>query len=1343
MLMAASPHSSSPRPAASWAALLAVVSGVLVLCGWAWGIPTLKSLAPGWVSMKANTAAGFVLLGTAMGLVIRPPLRWNPIGTVRLARVLAALSGLAGLLTLGEYLFAWDLGIDQCLFSEPPGTPATSHPGRMAPETALCFTLLASAVGFNSVSEQHWWGSAAASCSLLVLIYTLTAMLAYLTPEFNIFGWFSHTLMAMHTAVLFTVLSAASMATSWRRHVLIWSLGKTAALAMVFSILTLVFIGLHTSRSQAWLKDTQQTIQSRQELMGAIDSILANAAEAQTYAISYLVTGDTQFLHSHLSAKANVANALETLAGIDRARQPFAQIEAPAKALLQWHQQAINAGRSGVSENQPQTLLERGADLLAELHQTAARLKAINQQAIKHLDQTSKNVSDQSYLAIFTGAFAGLALFLTTLLRLNFAENQRRQAERILRDSEARLKAIVDAIPVPLALNDGQGNITYLNQEFIRRIGYDANDIPTLEHWWPLAYPDPQYRKWVEKHWHDAMEKAKRSHEAFTPIELDVRCKDGQIRTCMVGAASLTENFAGTHLVILYDISERRRNEILLALQARRAEALLELPKAAETLDETMLIQHGLELVENLTESQVSFAHFINSDEETIELVAWSRRTLECYCNAAYDKHYPLSKAGIWADAVRRQQPMVYNHYAAYPEKRGLPEGHAPLQRLASIPVIEDGRVVMLLGVGNKDTDYTDLDVETLQLIANGLWHIVQRRRTEAKAARFSRVLEDSLNEIYLFESQTLCFVDVNLGARNNLGYSLEELQRMTPLDIKPDLDAESFEALLAPLRAGVEKRLQFEARHRRKDGSFYPVEVRTEMTGDDPPLFVQFIQDISERKQAEEDLRKLAQAVEQSPESIVITDVDARIEYANDAFLSITGYSREEVLGQNPRILNSGKTPPKTHAALWDALTQGKSWKGQFINKKKDGSEYVEFAIITPLYQADGRVSHYVAVKEDITEKKRLGEELDRHRHHLEELVAQRTSELMQAKLQAEAANQAKSAFLANVSHEIRTPMNAIIGLSHLCLESTVLPAKQHDQIGKIHRAATALLAIINDILDYSKIETGQLALRHTAFRLPELFEQIHAMIGFSAQEKGLELKFDLPANMPDSLLGDSLRLRQVLLNLAGNAVKFTRHGKIELACQIVEWRDKQVWLRFCVRDTGMGMTRDQIERIFDSFSQGDESTTRRHGGAGLGLAISKHLVELMGGAIEVESKPGKGSTFGFTLRFDVNDKQAGYAAAPLQPIIPVGKPAIVPVPAARPIRISQTLNAELDTLANLLRENNFKSGQHMAHILSLELPDELRSELDIIASLLQSFRFPQAAAALRQCRALWSFDG
>ena len=399
--------------------------------------------------------------------------------------------------------------------------------------------------------------------------------------------------------------------------------------------------------------------------------------------------------------------------------------------------------------------------------------------------------------------------------------------------------------------------------------------------------------------------------------------------------------------------------------------------------------------------------------------------------------------------------------------------------------------------------------------------------------------------------------------------------------------------------------------------------------------------------RQSEEQLRKLAMAVEQNPESIAITNLKAEIEYVNAAFLARTGYSRAELIGRNPRILRSGKTPPETYAAMWDALTHGRSWQGEFVNRRKDGAEFIESAIVSPIRQPDGPITHYVAVKEDITEKKRMSAELENYRQCLEQIVERRTAQLIEAQSRAEAANRAKSAFLANMSHEIRTPMNAIVGLTHLLRQRLAAPRDAED-LRKIGDAARHLLSIINDILDISKIEASKLTLEETDFALEAVLDHVASLIGEQARAKGLRIVIER-GDVPHWLCGDPTRLRQALLNYAGNAVKFTRSGQIILRAQLLDERDGKVLVRFEVRDTGIGIAADKLPRLFQAFEQADVSTTRKYGGTGLGLAITKRLAAMMGGQAGVESVPGQGSTFWFTAWLRQGQPQA-QAAAPTE---------------------------------------------------------------------------------------------
>ncbi len=394
----------------------------------------------------------------------------------------------------------------------------------------------------------------------------------------------------------------------------------------------------------------------------------------------------------------------------------------------------------------------------------------------------------------------------------------------------------------------------------------------------------------------------------------------------------------------------------------------------------------------------------------------------------------------------------------------------------------------------------------------------------------------------------------------------------------------------------------------------------------------------ITRRKKTEEVLRKLSIAVEQSPASIIITDKDGTIEYVNPEFEHVTGYSKQEAIGQNPRILKSGCMSPEVYSNLWETITSGGIWSGELHNRNKNGELYWELASICPIKNDADEITHFIAVKENIS------------------LLKLREDELRLAKKVADTANQTKSKFLANMSHEIRTPMNVIIGMGHL-LQNTNLTEEQQGHLSAIQLSSRHLLGIINNILDFSKIEAGKLELQSTQFYLNDVLQDIFSLIDPLAREKSLGLRFSIP-EIDSLLIGDLLRLSQVLANLTGNAVKFTEQGEIRVSVKIQEQKSARIRLRFAVKDTGMGIEPGEQQRLFQPFTQANSSYTRRHGGTGLGLTISRQLVEMMGGKIWVESELGKGSTFFFTAEFGLAADAC--EAEPVSPKPPVNKPLV-----------------------------------------------------------------------------------
>ncbi|MEG3637829.1 transporter substrate-binding domain-containing protein [Magnetococcus sp. PR-3] len=369
-------------------------------------------------------------------------------------------------------------------------------------------------------------------------------------------------------------------------------------------------------------------------------------------------------------------------------------------------------------------------------------------------------------------------------------------------------------------------------------------------------------------------------------------------------------------------------------------------------------------------------------------------------------------------------------------------------------------------------------------------------------------------------------------------------------------------------------------------------------------------------RKEAENTLRFTQYAVDHAAEAAFwIRAEDAGFEYVNDTACHMLGYTREELIA-----LTVTDIDPLMRQEMWPQMVE--RFRQQEVVTLE--SEHITrtgrkfpMEIVGSLTEFQGR-EIIITFTRDISERKEAEAALKR------------------AKDAAEAATQAKSDFLANMSHEIRTPMNAIIGMSHLALQ-TELSSRQRNYIQKVHRSAESLLGIINDILDFSKIEAGKMDMENAEFHLEDVFDNLANLVGLKAEEKGVELLFDASTDMPTALIGDPLRLGQVLINLGNNAVKFTSEGEIIIRVRQIESGEQGVKLHFAVEDTGIGMTPEQQAKLFKSFSQADTSTTRKYGGTGLGLAISKKLSELMGGDIWVESEQGKGSIFQFTSWFGV----------------------------------------------------------------------------------------------------------
>ena len=502
---------------------------------------------------------------------------------------------------------------------------------------------------------------------------------------------------------------------------------------------------------------------------------------------------------------------------------------------------------------------------------------------------------------------------------------------------------------------------------------------------------------------------------------------------------------------------------------------------------------------------------------------------------------------------------------------------------------------------------------------------VTERVRYEERMMFNHLVLENSGPMMWL-DAGTRTVSYANPAACQMLGYTPAEL---LGTEVRR-FDQDYTEELRPKLEAAVarERRpLAFERRYTRKDGSLIDVESTVfASTHGDHTIYIVSCKDVTEQKRSGQERRAqeamLESLINSIPDPIFYKDHGGRYMGCNDAYVSMVGRARERIVGHTAEDL----FPPETAADMT------RRDKATLLSLQKRSSEDpVEYpngrrvlfeTVVSPLWDENGEARGVLGVCRNITERKAAEEEIRR------------------AKEVAEEATRMKSDFLANMSHEIRTPMNAIIGLSHLVLKTELTP-RQRDYVGKVQSSGQHLLGIINDILDFSKVESGRLDLEQAEFELEKLLDNTSSLISEKCHAKGLELVFEVAPEVPMRLVGDSLRLGQVLLNYANNAVKFTDRGEVMISVRASERTARDVLLHFRVRDSGIGLTPEQMQRLFKSFSQADTSTTRRFGGTGLGLAICKRLASLMGGEVGVESEYGKGSTFWFSARLGIAEAQ------------------------------------------------------------------------------------------------------
>ena len=532
----------------------------------------------------------------------------------------------------------------------------------------------------------------------------------------------------------------------------------------------------------------------------------------------------------------------------------------------------------------------------------------------------------------------------------------------------------------------------------------------------------------------------------------------------------------------------------------------------------------------------------------------------------------------------------------------------------------EQGEIIGLYGIARDITERVQAE--------NELRRLEERFEGVAKISA-DWIWEVDANGVYTFASE---------GVTHLLGYSTQEVIGQTPFHLMPPDEAarvgQEFLAFLAQRESFRD--LYNIIQH--KDGSLRHVLTSGVPIVDNTGTLVGYRgldRDITERKQAELALLREQQfssdIIDALPGVFYLFDANGRFLRWNQHFAEVTGYSNSELAAMQGTDFFIGDDRERVAQAMQQVFVAGAS-SVEAVFRHRDGQG-------TPYHFSGTRMviddqPYLLGVGMDISERKAAEAELDTYRYHLEQLVATRTAELVTAKEVAEAASRAKSTFLANMSHELRTPMNGVMGMVEMALRRATDP-QQIDWLNKSKLSAQHLLGIINDILDISKIEAQHLTLETTSFKFGEVLRNMNSLLSHKAHEKQIKLLAHLSAEVPNQgLMGDPLRLGQILINLTGNAIKFTDQGSISISARFVENTPHDVLMRVEITDTGIGISPEDQQRLFTPFVQADASMTRKYGGTGLGLAITKRLVHMMHGEIGVDSTPGHGSTFWFTVR-------------------------------------------------------------------------------------------------------------
>jgi PAS domain S-box-containing protein len=797
---------------------------------------------------------------------------------------------------------------------------------------------------------------------------------------------------------------------------------------------------------------------------------------------------------------------------------------------------------------------------------------------------------------------------------------ERKNAEKALLDSALRLRTILQTANEGFWLIDNDTITTDLNPRMCAILGRNREDILGKK---IFEFVDNKNKVIFE---HQIRLRAQGQQGSY---EIALSCPDGSQVCCQFNVTPLWD-VSGTKIgafAMVTDITERKRDEEARRLNESRLEALIQLNQMTDaTLQE--IASFAMEEAVRLTQSTMGYVALMNEDETVLSMQAWSRTAMqECRID---DKplEYPVETTGLWGEAVRQRRPIITNDYQApNPLKRGTPQGHVAILRHLNVPIFDGGRIVIVAGVGNKATDYDESDVRQLTLLMTGMWRIVQRKRSdealresEERYRQIARCVPDMIWTMDLSGRLTYA----NSVVERTYGFTVEEALKLTFRDFSTPEAAAKYEAIIekelkrATAPGYDRNRIRaFLSEEVRKDGSNFWAEVSAAFLWSDdgkPFGIIGTTRDITGRKQAEDELMRLAAAIEQASEGICICDTNWLICYINSSFGHMSGYDRTDLIGQHLRILQSGNHDTTFYGNIREPLSRGEAWAGRLTTIKKDGTSYKVECTASPIRNVSGEIINYVAIHRDITHQVKLEAELHQARKM-----------------------EAIGLLAGGIAHDFNNILAAIMGFTELSLFKMSEDNPVRSNLEHVLKAASRASEVVKQILTFTRKGVQE----RSPVRIGSIVLEALKLMR-SSLPSTIEIRQEI-AIMPGQdhlVLADPGQIHQVLMNLgtnAGHAMK-TKGGTLTVrlsvtsdASQLSVHPGLKVVPHVCiaVSDTGHGMDSEVLERIFDPYF-----TTKGPGeGTGLGLSVVQGIVKSHNGAITARSKPRQGTTFSVFL--------------------------------------------------------------------------------------------------------------